>query len=165
MSRRAAQSGFSLVEVMISMVILGVVLLSIGSLLFVGQSNVLTGRRQTKAVAVAADAMEEFRQLGYHRTYRAFGDDGTTSSYDSGEIRVDGGSSGFAFVDPWLAELLEGVGPSATLQVRFEALDPTSIIGGTPPALQLSTLMRTEVVIRWDDRGLRREYRLRTVRT
>jgi prepilin-type N-terminal cleavage/methylation domain-containing protein len=53
--------GFSLIEVLIAAAILGVVLLAIAGLFSTGYSNVGSGGRRTKAVAMAKQKIEELR--------------------------------------------------------------------------------------------------------
>ena len=160
------EAGFSLVEVLLALAILGSVLLSIASLLYIGQRSVLVGRRQTAAISVASDAMEEIRQLGFHQTYSAFGGTGAATGFSTSVLQHTPSGSGIAMVDPWLLRLFDGIGPSSSLQVSIDAVDPANPSGGSPPSLQNAALVRITVEVRWDEPDQPgRTFRLCTVRT
>lgn len=56
---RRAQRGYNLVEVMIATALLGVVILSIVTLFFIGKRNVYSGKQMTAANAVATRVLED----------------------------------------------------------------------------------------------------------
>ena len=58
---RVAQAGFSLIEVLVTMVILMFGLLGVAGLLFSGVSNVLASESTTKATQLAADMADRIR--------------------------------------------------------------------------------------------------------
>jgi prepilin-type N-terminal cleavage/methylation domain-containing protein len=59
------RAGFSLVEVVITAAILGVVLLAIAGLFSTGYSNVGSSGRRTKAVAFAKQKLEQLRDSSF----------------------------------------------------------------------------------------------------
>ena len=56
---RRAQKGYNLVEVMIATALLGVVILSIVTLFFIGKRNVYSGKQMSAANAVATRVLED----------------------------------------------------------------------------------------------------------
>lgn len=84
--RRLNQTGYSLVEVLIAVAILGVVLLSIVTLFFMGRSNVYSGKQMTEAVAVGTHVMEDISNMTMSDMYTAFNITGTTTL---GNVDVD----------------------------------------------------------------------------
>lgn len=57
------QRGYSLVEVLIAMALLGTVLMSIITLFYFGRRNVYAGRQQTKITAVGTRVMEDLATM------------------------------------------------------------------------------------------------------
>lgn len=67
------RNGFSLVEVMIAMAILGSVLLSIVTLFFLGRANVYSGKQLTRATAATVHANEDVQSMAPRDLFNAFG--------------------------------------------------------------------------------------------
>lgn len=57
------QAGYSLVEVLIAMALLGTVLMSIITLFYFGRRNVYSGKQQTKITAVGTRMMEDLTNM------------------------------------------------------------------------------------------------------
>lgn len=68
-ARRASQRGYSLVEVLIAMALLGVVLISIMALFVAGRKNVYSGKQMTNAVAVGTRVLEDLAPLSKKDIY------------------------------------------------------------------------------------------------
>lgn len=62
-AERRRQSGYSLVEVLIAMALLGTVLMSIITLFYFGRRNVFAGKQQTKITAVGTRMMEDLANM------------------------------------------------------------------------------------------------------
>ena len=62
-AERRRQSGYSLIEVLIAMALLGTVLMSIITLFYFGRRNVYSGRQQTKITAVGTRVMEDLANM------------------------------------------------------------------------------------------------------
>lgn len=86
MTLRRRQTGYSLIEVLIAIAILGVVLLSIVTLFFMGRSNVYSGKQMTQAVAVGTHVMEDVSNMTMQDVYTAFN---ITSTSALGNVDVD----------------------------------------------------------------------------
>ncbi len=85
-SAEQRDSGYSLIEVLIAIAILGVVLLAVVTLFFMGRSNVYSGRQMTQGVALGTHVMEDISQMTMQDFYTAFNIDGTTTL---GNVDVD----------------------------------------------------------------------------
>lgn len=70
--KRRAQSGYSLVEVLIAMAILGTVIMSIMTLFIFGRRNVYSGRQMTRATSVGTHVIEDLTPLTVDQFYTAF---------------------------------------------------------------------------------------------
>lgn len=71
--------GYSLVEVLIAMAILGTVLMSILTLFIFGRRNVYSGRQMTRATSVATHIIEDITPLTPVQMYSTFKIVGTTA--------------------------------------------------------------------------------------
>ena len=84
---RKNESGYNLVEVLISMAILGVVIISIFGLFLSGQHNIYSGRQMTQAVSISNRVMEDIAHLSKDSLYAAFGVDVATATL--GNVDLD----------------------------------------------------------------------------
>ncbi|MCP3979078.1 MAG: prepilin-type N-terminal cleavage/methylation domain-containing protein [bacterium] len=66
-------SGFSLVEVIIALALLGSVAIAMSGLYILGARHVGSGRSHSKALAAARDVLEEMNGWGFDRTCWQFG--------------------------------------------------------------------------------------------
>lgn len=57
--KKLKQAGYNLIEVLIATALLGVVILSIVTLFFMGRSNVYSGKQMTRAVSVGTRVLED----------------------------------------------------------------------------------------------------------
>jgi len=71
-SRRNAQAGFNLIEVLIAMALLSTVLLSVVTLFYMGRSNVYSGKQLTRATSVSVHASEDLNALAAQDFLDAF---------------------------------------------------------------------------------------------
>lgn len=76
---RKRNAGYSLVEVLIAMAILGTVLMSILTLFVFGRRNVYSGRQMTRATSVSTHVMEDLVPLTPEEFYTTFGITSTTT--------------------------------------------------------------------------------------
>ncbi|HUP50667.1 MAG TPA: prepilin-type N-terminal cleavage/methylation domain-containing protein [Thermoanaerobaculia bacterium] len=71
-ARLRGNSGYSLVEVLIAMAILGTVIMSIMTLFVFGRRNVYSGRQMTRAVSVTTHVVEDIVPLAPAAFYTTF---------------------------------------------------------------------------------------------
>jgi prepilin-type N-terminal cleavage/methylation domain-containing protein len=108
--------GYSLVEILIAIAILGTVLLSIMTLFVFGRRNVYSGRQMTRATSVATHVMEDLTPMTPANLYTTFGITATTAvtasadvagvTYTNVILRKQGnfasGSAGRRYFDNWM---------------------------------------------------------------
>ncbi|MDH3783954.1 MAG: prepilin-type N-terminal cleavage/methylation domain-containing protein [Acidobacteriota bacterium] len=156
MRRNAAgDAGFSLVEVIFALAILGVVMISISGMFTLATRELNRGRGQTAAVTVARDVIEEMTGWSYRDLWRAFGRDGSATQYVI-DSRVDPQSAN------WQALLDEALGGSdGWIEITVASVTET----GSPPALRDSTSVRVVVTVQWQQGLQTRSVQIATVRT
>ena len=156
MSRQTfnTSAGFSLIEVICAVALLGGVLISIAGLMVSGDRLVRSGRRSSEALAVAQAIMEEINGVSFNQTYTLF----SSCTPNLNRCDVDSRTEGTAV--EWQDQLDRTVNPAADddghAEIVIESLDDV--------ALEDSQAIRIEVTVSWTE-GLRsREISLATVR-
>jgi prepilin-type N-terminal cleavage/methylation domain-containing protein len=110
------EQGYSLVEILIAIAILGTVLLSIMTLFVFGRRNVYSGRQMTRATSVATHVMEDLMPITPTALYTTFGITSTTAvtasttvagvTYTDAILRKQSdfasGSAGRRYFDNWM---------------------------------------------------------------
>jgi len=71
-TRRQGEAGFSLVEVVCSIGLLGGVLISVAGLMVAGDRLVSSGRHSSEVLAVAQGIMEEMDEWSFRQSYSLF---------------------------------------------------------------------------------------------
>jgi prepilin-type N-terminal cleavage/methylation domain-containing protein len=71
--RAQRQNGFSLVEVILALGLLGGVMVAISSMFIIGGREVKSGKEMTEALSITQDIMEEIKSFSYRMTYAEFG--------------------------------------------------------------------------------------------
>ena len=61
--KKLRQAGFNLIEVLIAVALLGVVILAITTLFFMGRSNVYSGKQMTRGIAVGTRVLEDLSAM------------------------------------------------------------------------------------------------------
>lgn len=148
----SVERGFSLVEVIVAMALLGSVLIFISGLFVAGTRQVSSGRAHSTALSVARDIQEEMQGWPFYRLYDAFSISG---SQNSGA--ADSRNAGYAAKwQPLLTQRLD----NAYAEVQVRGIDGA---GGTP-ALQSAPAVRILVTVHWEEGLRQRSVRLGTVR-
>jgi prepilin-type N-terminal cleavage/methylation domain-containing protein len=157
MSRTAqqprAQDGFTLVEVMMAVALLGSVMISLSGLFVLGIHQLKSGRAQSTALSVGRDIMEEMQGWHFEHLYAAYGEDGSATAYV-----IDTRTHSFAA--PWQAVLADGLAPGAYAEIEIESVSDT----GPPPALDAATCIRVSVTVYWTEDLRERRLSLATTR-
>ena len=154
MSRgRIAKSGFSLVEVILAMGLLGGVMISISSMFILGGREVQSGKQTTEALSIAQDIAEEIKTFSFRGTYLFF--EGSSSDTT---LQADSSSPGDP-ADKWQPDL----------DARFhegKALIDIIPVGGpdTPPQLGSADFLRVRVTVEWLQGQRNRSVSLQTLR-
>lgn len=71
---RKREAGFNLVELLIAIAILGIVVLSVFSMFFVGQRNVYAGKQASKAITLGTRVLEDLAPLNKQMIYEGLFD-------------------------------------------------------------------------------------------
>ena len=72
MTRHGQQRGFSMIEVLLALGLLGAVLIAISSLFIMGGQRVRQGRERTEALSAATHVMETLDSVSYRGLYTNF---------------------------------------------------------------------------------------------
>lgn len=151
-ARRSSASGFSLVEVVIALGILGGVLVSIAGLFVIGSRQVQSGRNATKALAVARTIVEELQGWGFRQTYLLFEDAGclpATASSCTIDSRVN------ALASKWQTQL-DRVLDETAAEIVIESVEGIK--------LSSSSALRIRVTVYWVEGQRPRDVSLTAVR-
>lgn len=151
--RTQRQKGFSLVEVILALGLLGGVMVAISSMFIIGGRSVKSGKEMTEALSVAQDIMEEIKSFSYRSTFQEFG--GTPT--DTG-VTSDSTTPG----DP--AEQWQPVIDSKLHEGR--AVIQIVPVGGpdTPPELGSADYLQVRVTVEWTEGPRSRSVSLQTLR-
>jgi prepilin-type N-terminal cleavage/methylation domain-containing protein len=164
------EGGYSLIETLIAMAILGSVLMGILSLFFFGRKNVYSGKQMTRAVAVGTRVMEDLTVLTREDMERGFalstaGTPATLTtvplagkSYTDSILRdttmtatsidVDG------YLARWNALVAQQNFTSGRVSLVITPVDPR--IAPTIPTLITAPIYRVRVVVEWNEEARRR---------
>jgi len=151
--RAGTQNGFTLVEVIFAVALLGSVMISISGLFALGIHKLKSGRAQSTALSVGRDIMEEMQGWHFEHLYAAFGEDGSAADYV-----IDSRTNGFAA--KWQSVLLDELAPGAYAEIELESLSD----GGTPPNLNAATCIRVSVTVYWNEDLRERRLSMATTR-
>jgi prepilin-type N-terminal cleavage/methylation domain-containing protein len=168
--------GYSLVEVLIAMALLGTVLMTIMTLFYMGRNNVYSGKQTSVAVSIASRAMEDLSSRSKSDVLSAFNASGAalnavdvettvampTDNYTGSILRV---SSNADDIDPTKNDpggLLKGWSTEASrrlakgvVAVVMTPQKPYPV--GAAVTTANSTIMRVRVLVRWNEGRRRRE--------
>jgi prepilin-type N-terminal cleavage/methylation domain-containing protein len=168
--------GYSLVEVLVAMALLGTVLMTIMTLFYMGRNNVYSGKQTSVAVSIASRAMEDLSSRSKADVLTAFNATGaalgtvdvetttamSTDVYTNSILRV---SSKADDIDPakndpggllkqWSTDATARLG-KAVVAVVMTPQKPFPIASALTTAN--STVMRVRVMVRWNEGRRRRE--------
>jgi len=147
------QDGFTLVEVILALALLGSVMISVSGLFVLGTRQLKSGRTQSTAISVARDILEEMHGWHFEHLWLAFGEDGGAPAHV-----VDTRSNGFA--SRWQPVLDENFQPGAWAEIRLQSVDGTA----SPVNLDETACIRVEIRIFWNEGERERSVALSTLR-
>jgi prepilin-type N-terminal cleavage/methylation domain-containing protein len=164
-SPKRRRRGFSLVEVLVAMALLGTVLLGIMTLFVFGRKNVYSGKQMTEAIAMGTQVMETLTALDRDGIKAAFGlPDGAGASvgpingvtYANSFLRttssIGTGEDTRGWLARWNTELTtnnkfkDGVVSIVFTPVKDGASPPND-----PPQFSTGTVIRIRVVVTWNE--------------
>jgi len=184
-TRTRRQQGFSLVEVLIAMAILGVILVAIMSLFVMGRRNVYSGKQTTRAIALGNRVLEDMSLLTKRDIYNgAFGiaDSATGASitlmgttYTNARIRstdpaviaspptdiTTDATGGPLFRSKWVTQLGTDLGAQGSVTLIMQPLNDST---NNPAQFGTAQLLRLTVVIIWNEAKRQRNIVLTSVK-
>jgi prepilin-type N-terminal cleavage/methylation domain-containing protein len=137
------EAGYSLVEVMVSIIILAIGILPLIGMFDMGLNSATTGSNYDKARALANLKMEEAKSLTFAEVEGNFPQAGNTTPYTTVNwINGPGGFTGFQYrvVKHYMTEPQSGEGGAA--------VDPTQFFTESGTA---TGLIRVTVIVQWGD--------------
>ena len=159
--------GYSLIEILIAIAILGSVIISILTLFVLGQKNIYSGKQMTYAVSSGTRVMEDLNTLSKSATLVAFG----LNTATTGTTVTAGGQS---FANSFLRTtntISSTTDPSGFLQRWKDEIDDNdkfntgavSIVftptadsaANNPPRMTTGTVIRMRVFVTWRETGRR----------
>jgi type II secretory pathway pseudopilin PulG len=164
--RRRATGGYSLVEVLVAVAMMGVVLLSIVTLFFAGRRNVYNGKQMSAANAVATRVLEDLALMSGTDVLTDFNIDDTTTLASNS---VNGVSYPGSVLRDTLGTVSASTDPSGYLarwqalvnqQAQFKNGRVVLVITPVQPALNTSPVVTAQIVrirgvVEWQE-GVRR---------
>ena len=150
-ARRASGAGFSLVEVIISLGILGGALVAIGTMFVLGGRQLKSAGRLTQASALAQDIMETFEGTSFVSLYGTLRAGPADTRCTVSSVEPDGP------ISAWQEKVARQLGDGMA-EMTLQAIGP-----GTPSFGEAEGI-RVTVVLRWDEHGRKRSLGLTTVR-
>lgn len=183
--------GFSLVEVLVAMAMLGSVMIAIMSLFFFGRRNVYSGKQMTNAVAVGNRILEDLAPLDKQSIYNGlFAVTDTSTGYASA---MSLGSPAVSYANCRIRSTDATIGQPTATDVSTEAtglnpplilskwrnqlgsnlangsvtliMTPTNDATSTPPQFKTATIMQIRILIQWVEMRRNRQLILDTAKT
>jgi type II secretory pathway pseudopilin PulG len=151
---RGRQAGFSMVEVLLALGLLGAVLVSIASLFIIGGKRVAQGRERTEAVSAGTHIMETLDNMSYRGLYTNFSS-ASDPGAAAGPLSIDSRSHTVALTLGW-QNLIDEKLENGFAIVTIERL------GGTD--FRTARGIRARTTVYWDDLNRTRNITLETVR-
>ncbi|HVT44863.1 MAG TPA: prepilin-type N-terminal cleavage/methylation domain-containing protein [Thermoanaerobaculia bacterium] len=177
--RKRRNGGYSLIEVLIAMAMLGTVLLSIVTLFFFGRRNVYSGKQMTQAVAIGTHVLEDLSALNVGQIYTSFALNASSTlssptlfgvSYPGSLVRTTTAISSATETDPdgageakgLLTTWKEEIDATQKLHGGIVTVVITPTLPGTTPLVgatgrPVATVIKIRVIVSWDE-GLRQRH-------
>jgi prepilin-type N-terminal cleavage/methylation domain-containing protein len=166
-----SERGYSLIETLIAMAILGSVLLSVLTLFVWGRKNVYSGKQMTKAVAVGTRVMEDLSTL----TRENVQDGLNLSTATLSTVTIDGKSytnsvkrdstdttnDTFGYLAKWNSLLTQQNFNNGLVTLVITPVDPL-VVGA--PSITGSPIYRIRVYVQWKEEARRRSIVLDTTK-
>ena len=150
---RNRQGGFSLIEVILALGLLGSVLIAISSMFVIGGREVKSGKQTTEALSIAQDIMEEIKTFSFQSTYTFFGGADTDTT-----LQANSSSPGDP-ADKWQPDI------EPKLHQGKALIDVTPIGGpDSPPQMGSADYIRVRVTVQWNQGPRVRSVSLQSLR-
>lgn len=180
--RNRSAAGYSLVEVLIALAILGVVIISISALFVIGRKNVYSGKQASQAITIGTQVLEDLSPLTREQiSNAAFGIAVNATGSNFSLPRV-GGLDAMAFTNARIRSTDATILPSAPADIQTQSTPPglltrwQGLIGNklrngsvtlilipeadptnSPAQFGTAQLLKIRVIVRWNETGRVRE--------
>lgn len=172
---KSKERGYSLIEVLIAIAILGIVIIGILTLFILGQRNVYSGKQMTHAVSTGTRVLEDLNTLSKTATLTAFGlasaTTGATINY-GGETfansfirtttNISSTTDPSGFMQRWQDEMQNNdkFDQGVVTIIFTPTKDPTN----NPPRATTGTVLRMRIFVTWREAARNRQVVLDTVK-
>ncbi|MEO8218088.1 MAG: prepilin-type N-terminal cleavage/methylation domain-containing protein [Acidobacteriota bacterium] len=172
--RARSEGGYSLIETILAMAIMGFVILSVATLFFFGRRNVYSGKQMTQAISIGTRVMEDISSINKRAIYNGafnIADNATGTSivvngvtYANSKIRstksnvmtsppadisteLTGSTTptGPSLLTKWNTQVGSTLQDGSVTMILTPVEDPTN----TPAQFQTATIMRVRVIVQW----------------
>jgi prepilin-type N-terminal cleavage/methylation domain-containing protein len=170
---RRRERGYSLIEVLVAIGILGTILLTIVTLFFIGRRNVYSGKQMTRATAVATHVAEDLNPMTADEMWNNFNIINTTAltpsvtiagtTYKDVLVRttssISAGTDPKGFLDRWNDQLPATAMDNGKVTVVFI---PTELATAGDPTS--ARVVRIKIITQWNESTRARQVTLDTVK-
>jgi prepilin-type N-terminal cleavage/methylation domain-containing protein len=174
-NERAGSRGYSLIEVLIAIALLGTVLMGVLTLFVFGRRNVYSGKQMTHAVATSTRVMEDLSGMSKRAVLTAFGLQTATTgdtitafgqTFNNSFVRttqtISTTTDPSGFLSRWKAEMVDNNKfQNGVVTIVFTpTADPTN----TPARLTTGTIVKMRVFVSWGESQRARQIALDTLK-
>jgi prepilin-type N-terminal cleavage/methylation domain-containing protein len=184
------EGGYSLIEVMIAMALLGVVTISVFTLFFMGRRNVYSGKQTSQAIAIGTQVIEDLQPLNRAMLFNGAFGVAATSTGDAFTIPpLQPGGLAYAYTGAKIRSTNATIIASPPADIATENTPPgllarwNTLLGNklargsvtvvmtpeedptnTPPRFGTAQIIHARVFVRWVENNRPREVVLDTVK-
>jgi prepilin-type N-terminal cleavage/methylation domain-containing protein len=155
------ERGYNLIEVLIATALLGVVIIGIMTLFFIGRRNVYSGKQMTQAVAMATHVQEDMMSFDKSKLVSTFGlgtgvgstntVNGVTfnNSFMRTTTNITSTTDPKGFLARWRDEMVNN--KKFSDGVLTVVMTPTADPSNTPAQMATATVIQTRVYMMWNE--------------
>jgi prepilin-type N-terminal cleavage/methylation domain-containing protein len=175
-SRRQADRGYSLIEVLIAIAILGSVIVGILSLFVMGRRNVYSGKQMTEAISTGTRALEDLNTMTKTSTLTAFnlatattgtdfsyGGQSFTNSFLRTTSNISSTTDPSGFLTRWRDEMVNNKKfDNGEIAIVFTPRNDSA--GNNPVRMTTATVVRLRIFVTWREARRNRQVVVDTVK-
>lgn len=158
------ERGYSLIETLVAVAILGTVLMAIITLFYFGRSNVYSGKQMTQAVSVGTRVHEDVINLSRSDVISQFGIAGATlttvtvagTDYPNSASVDTAMGTPPALIAAWKTLIVQERFDSGKVTLIFTPVDPEAEAAGSAATLAAAPILRVRTIVEWNESRRRR---------